>query len=159
MKKIIVLLIAAVALTVSASAQKRETVPYAGVSFLTNFEEFGGGASFGFRNYNRNAFVSVGVGAEAFGYIIPASREWGAFAAPEIGVAIGPKWFKFYPHTGVMFGYSSQATGFGWGGKNGTAFDFGKCFTLDFSVMTPSYNFSEKNSTYAVSLIFRFGKK
>lgn len=159
MKKIIVLLIAAVALTVSASAQKRETVPYAGVSFLTNFEEFGGGASFGFRNYNRNAFVSVGVGAEAFGYIIPASREWGAFAAPEIGVAIGPKWFKFYPHTGVMFGYTSQATGFGWGGKNGTAFDFGKCFTLDFSVMTPSYNFSEKNSTYAVSLIFRFGKK
>lgn len=159
MKKIIVLLIAAVALTVSASAQKRETVPYAGVSFLTTFEEFGGGASFGFRNYNRNAFVSVGVGAEAFGYIIPASREWGAFAAPEIGVAIGPKWFKFYPHTGVMFGYSSQATGFGWGGKNGTAFDFGKCFTLDFSVMTPSYNFSEKNSTYAVSLIFRFGKK
>lgn len=159
MKKIIVLLIAAVALTVSASAQKRETVPYAGVSFLTNFEEFGGGASFGFRNYNRNAFISVGVGAEAFGYIIPASREWGAFAAPEIGVAIGPKWFKFYPHTGVMFGYTSQATGFGWGGKNGTAFDFGKCFTLDFSVMTPSYNFSEKNSTYAVSLIFRFGKK
>lgn len=159
MKKIIVLLIAAVALTVSASAQKRETVPYAGVSFLTNFEEFGGGASFGFRNYNRNAFISVGVGAEAFGYIIPASREWGAFAAPEIGVAIGPKWFKFYPHTGVMFGYSSQATGFGWGGKNGTAFDFGKCFTLDFSVMTPSYNFSDKNSTYAVSLIFRFGKK
>lgn len=159
MKKIIFLLIAAVALTVSASAQKRETVPYAGVSFLTNFEEFGGGASFGFRNYNRNAFISVGVGAEAFGYIIPASREWGAFAAPEIGVAIGPKWFKFYPHTGVMFGYTSQATGFGWGGKNGTAFDFGKCFTLDFSVMTPSYNFSEKNSTYAVSLIFRFGKK
>lgn len=152
-------MIAAVALTVSASAQKRETVPYAGVSFLTNFEEFGGGASFGFRNYNRNAFISVGVGAEAFGYIIPASREWGAFAAPEIGVAIGPKWFKFYPHTGVMFGYTSQATGFGWGGKNGTAFDFGKCFTLDFSVMTPSYNFSEKNSTYAVSLIFRFGKK
>lgn len=159
MKKIIVLLIAAVALTVSASAQKRETVPYAGVSFLTNFEEFGGGASFGFRNYNRNAFISVGVGAEAFGYIIPASREWGAFAAPEIGVAIGPKWFKFYPHTGVMFGYSSQAPGFGWGGKNGTAFDFGKCFTLDFSVMTPSYNFSDENSTYAVSLIFRFGKK
>lgn len=152
-------MIAAVALTVSASAQKRETVPYAGFSFLTNFEEFGGGASFGFRNYNRNAFISVGVGAEAFGYIIPASREWGAFAAPEIGVAIGPKWFKFYPHTGVMFGYTSQATGFGWGGKNGTAFDFGKCFTLDFSVMTPSYNFSEKNSTYAVSLIFRFGKK
>ena len=163
MRKALLVLIAAFALSIGAYAQ-RQPACYIGVGVATNLRsategKTGPAVAVGFRNYNRNAFISVGVGAEAFGYIIPASREWGAFAAPEIGVAIGPKWFKFYPHTGVMFGYSSQATGFGWGGKNGTAFDFGKCFTLDFSVMTPSYNFSEKNSTYAVSLIFRFGKK
>ena len=154
MKKIIVVLIAALALCVSASAQ-RASVPYAGLSLVTNFaDRTGAGASFGMRNYNPNAFISFGVGAEAFAYLIPSARVYGIFAVPEIGVAIGPKAFKVYPHTGLMFGYDKTSTGFGWGGKNGMAFDLGKNFTLDFSTYMPKYNFAL--TTYAVGLIWRF---
>ena len=157
MKKLVIVLVAALALCVSANAQKRASVPYAGLSLVSNFgDKLGAGASFGMRNYNRNALVSFGVGGEAYAYLLPSSMQYGIFAVPELGVAIGPKGFKIYPHTGLMFGYDSESSGFHWGGKNGLAFDFGKHFTLDFSTYLPRYNFL--SATYAVGLIWRFGK-
>lgn len=154
MKKIIVILIAVCALCLSASAQKRATVSYSGLSLVTNFSDRTGlGATFGVRNYNREAFISFGFGGEAYGYIIPKAKQCGIFAVPEVGVAIGPKGFKVYPHTGLMFGLDTYNSGFNWGGKNGLAFDFGKHFTLDFSTYVPNYNFVA--TTYAVGLIWR----
>ena len=157
MKKIFVILIAVCALSISASAQKRASVPYAGLSLVTNLiDDYGPGASFGIRNYNRNAFVSFGVGGEAFAYYIPVDKQFGVFGVPEIGVAIGPKGFKLYPHTGLMFGYDSETAKFAWGGKDGLSFDFGKNFTLDFSTYLPNYNFLA--ATYAIGLIWKFAK-
>lgn len=161
MKKTILLLVAVFAICVGASAQRR-SVPYAGVGVITNFSDRTGvGATFGFRNYNMNSFISIGVGGEAHGFFIPASknnpdsrRQLGVFGIPEIGVAIGPDFFKVYPHTGLMFGYDSYNSGFYWGGKNGLAFDFGKHVTLDFSTYAPRYNYSA--ATYAVNFIWRF---
>ena len=155
MKQIFVILVALAALCVSAYAQKRASVPYAGISIVSNFSDLtGAGAACGVRNYNRNAFVSFGVGAEAYTYFVPAAKQFGIFGVPEIGVAIGPKGFKLYPHTGLMFGYDTSTRGFQWGGKNGLAFDIGKNFTLDFSTYVPGYNFFA--TTYAVGLIWRF---
>jgi len=161
MKKIVLVLVAVFAICVSASAQRR-SVPYAGVGVITNFNvKTGVGATFGFRNYNRNSFISLGLGGEAHGYFIPVSKNFpaphsqlGVFGIPEIGVAIGPDFFKVYPHTGLMFGYDSYYHGFHWGGKNGLAFDFGKHFTLDFSTYAPRYNYAA--ATYAVNFIWRF---
>lgn len=154
MKKIVVVLIAVMALSLSASAQRR-SVPYAGISIVSDLaERTGAGVAVGFRNYNRNPLVSVGLGAEAYTYFIPG-QSFGIFGVPEIGVAIGPKAFKLYPHTGLMFGYDTSSNGFHWGGKDGLAFDFGKNFTLDFSTYLPGYRFS--SATYAIGLIWRFG--
>lgn len=156
MKKIFVILVAIAAMCVSASAQKRASVPYAGISIVSNFtDRTGAGVAGGVRNYNRNAFVSFGVGAEAYAYFVPSAKQFGIFGIPEIGVAIGPKSFKVYPHTGLMFGYDTSTKGFQWGGKNGLAFDFGKNFTLDFSTYVPGYKFSA--TTYAIGFIWRFG--
>ena len=156
MKKLVVVLIAVLLICASASAQRR-TVSYAGAGLVSNLSDMvGAGASFGVRNYNRQAFVSFTYGAEAYAYIIPSDMQYGVFAVPEIGVAIGPKGFKVFPHTGLMFGYDSGANGFHWGGKDGLAFDFGKNFTVDFSTYIPRYSFD--TVTYAVSIIWRFGK-
>ena len=161
MKKIVLILVAIFAICVSASAQRR-SVPYGGIGVISNFDDkTGAGATVGFRNYNINSFVSVGLGGEAHGYFIPASKnhentvdQFGVFGIPEIGVAIGPNFFKVYPHTALMFGYDSYNQGFYWGGKNGLAFDFGKHFTLDFSTYAPKYNYSAV--TYAINFFWRF---
>lgn len=155
MKKVLVSLIAAIALCISASAQ-RTSVPYTGISVIFNSKsETGAGLVGGFRNYNRDKFVSVGLGAEGYAFFVPNTKQFGIFGVPEIGIAIGPRSFKVYPHTGLMFGYDTVTAGFAWGGKNGIAFDFGRNFTLDFSTYSPSYNFLA--STYAIGLIWRFG--
>ena len=159
MKKLFLILIAALAFSSGAFAQ-RLSVPYAGIGVITNFrsaEEGRTGPAFtvGFRNYNRHAFLSVGVGAEAFGYVIPSQQTtMGVFGIPEIGLAIGPDFFKIYPHTGFMLGYDSVSNVFGWGGKNGLAFEFGRHVTIDFSTYVPRYNFYE--ALYAVNFIWRF---
>ena len=159
MKKVFLILIAVFALSSGAFAQ-RHFVPYAGIGVATNFrssEEGRTGPAFtaGFRNYNRHSFISLGLGAEAFGYVIPSQRTtMGAFGIPEIGLAIGPDFFKVYPHSGFMLGYDSANNVFGWGGKEGIAFEFGRHVTVDFSTYVPRYNFHE--ALYAVNFIWRF---
>ena len=160
MKKVFLILIAALALSVGAFAQ-RHSVPYAGIGVASNFRSAeegrtGPALTVGFRNYNRHAFISLAVGAEAFGYYIPSrwATAVGMFGIPEIGVAIGPDFFKVHPHTGFMLGYDSMNDIFGWGGKNGLAFEFGRHVTIDFSTYVPRYNFYE--ALYAVNFIWRF---
>jgi len=169
MKKALLVLIAAFALSIGAYAQ-RQSACYIGAGIATNFRsaaegKTGPALAAGFRNYNRDVFVSIAYGAELFGYYIPSQTQSaiGIFANPEIGVAIGPKIFKIYPHTGFMLGYDSatfNADGgkksFGWGGKSGLAFDFGRFVTIDFSTYIPRYNFDE--ALYAASLIIRLGR-
>ena len=158
MKKVLVLfVIAAMALAVSSNASaQRRTVPYASLGPLANISasDFGVGAAVGFRNYNRDAFVSFSPSLEVFGEFFPKDKIFGAFIVPELGVAIGPKGFKFYPHTGVMLGYDTQTGSFAWGGKNGFAFDFGKHFTIDFCTYIPKYSFAA--TTYGINLVWRF---
>lgn len=160
MKKALLLLIAALTLSVGAFAQ-RHTVPYAGIGVISNFKSAGEGMTgpaltVGFRNYNRNAFISVGVGAEAFGYYIPSKQvsTFGAFGIPEIGIAIGLDVFKVYLHSGFMLGYDNMNKAFGWGGKDGIAFEFGRHVTIDLSTYIPKYRFRE--ALYAVNFIWRF---
>lgn len=159
MKKIFLILIAVLAISCSAFAQ-RYSVPYAGIGVATNFRSAeigrtGPDFTIGFRNYNRHAFLSLGVGAEAFCYFIPSQRTTvGVFGIPEIGLAIGPSFFQVYPHSGFMLGYDSINKAFGWGGKEGLAFEFGRHVTIDFSTYVPKYNFRE--ALYAVNFIWRF---
>ncbi len=160
MKKLFLILIAALAFSSGAFAQRHST-PYAGIGVASNFRSAeegrtGPAVSVGFRNYNREAILSFGVGAEALFYYIPSSTRstWGIFAIPEIGLAIGPDFFKVYPHTGFMLGYDSADNVFGWGGKEGIAFDFGRHFTVDFSTYVPRYNFNE--ALFAVNFVWRF---
>ena len=157
MKKTILVLVAALAMSVSAFAQ-RESVPYVGIGVISDFSHTaGGGLTVGFRNYNRHAFVSFGIGAEAFGFYVPYdhSSQLGIFGIPEIGVAIGPEFFKVYPHSGMMFGYNSYTGTINWGGKNGMAFEFGRHLTVDFSTYAPNYNYY--HAIYAANFIWRFG--
>ena len=157
MKKTILILVAALAMSVSAFAQ-RESVPYVGVGVISDFtNSTGASVSVGFRNYNRHAFISVGLGAEGFGFYIPTQHQTqlGIFGIPEIGLAIGPSGFKFYPHSGMMFGYNSYTKTVNWGGKNGVAFDIGRHFTVDFSTYAPNYNYYA--AIYAVNFMWRFG--
>lgn len=169
MKKALLVLIAAFALSIGAYAQ-RQPACYIGVGVATNLRsategKTGPAVAVGFRNYNRDMFLSFGYGAELFGYYIPSKTKsaFGAFANPEIGLAIGPRIFKVYPHTGFMLGYDSAALnangekqGFGWGGKDGIAFDFGRFLTIDFSAYVPKYQFRE--ALYAASIIVRLGR-
>lgn len=169
MKKALLVLIAVFALSIGAYAQ-RQSACYIGVGMATNFRsategKTGPAVAAGFRNYNRDSFLSLGYGAELFGYYIPSRTKSaiGAFANPEIGLAIGPSIFKVYPHTGFMLGYDSAALnangekqGFGWGGKDGIAFDFGRFITIDFSAYVPKYHFSE--ALYVTSIILRLGR-
>lgn len=153
-------MIASLALSVGAFAQ-RYNVPYAGIGVATNFRSAevgrtGPALTLGFRNYNRHSFISFAAGAEVLGYFIPsrATSTVGIFGIPEIGVAIGPSIFKVYPHTGFMLGYDSNVKAFGWGGKEGVAFEIGRHVTIDFSTYVPKFNFNE--ALYAVNFIWRF---
>lgn len=159
MKKLFLILIAVLAFSCGAFAQ-RLSVPYAGIGVASNFRSAevgrtGPAISAGFRNYNRNSFISLGLGAEALCYVIPSQQTTvGIFGIPEIGLAIGPNFFKIYPHSGFMLGYDSINKAFGWGGKEGLAFEFGRHVTIDFSTYVPRYNFYE--ALYAVNFIWRF---
>lgn len=157
MKKIIAIIALAIGLCISASAQ-RASVPYVSLGAVYSMVDnnVGAGLAVGFRNYNRSKFLSVGLGAEAYTYYIPAVKGVGAFVNPEIGLAIGPKGFKLYPHTGAMVGWDNITNSFAWGGKEGLALDFGKNFTLDFSTYVPKFNFV--SPTFAINLTWRFGK-
>ena len=159
MKKLIAIAALMLSIGVSAFAQ-RMNVPYVSAGVIThvasgNFNDVGGDVAFGFRNYNRNSFISFGVGAEAFGYYIPSrtASALGAFAIPEIGVAIGPSVLQVYFHSGFMLGYDTMDKAFGWGGKEGVAFNVGRHVTIDFSTYVPKYNFHE--ALYAVNFIWR----
>ncbi|MBR5905721.1 MAG: hypothetical protein IKZ51_04600 [Bacteroidales bacterium] len=158
MKRIIVIAVLAVMALATANNAfaQRKTVPYASLGPLASFTEndFGVGVAAGFRNYNRNAFVSFSPSLELFAEAFPADKRFGAFLVPEIGVAIGPKGFKFYPHTGLMLGYDTGTGSFAWGGKSGTAFDFGKHFTLDFCTYMPGYSFTAV--IWAANFVWRF---
>ena len=159
MKKVFLILIAVIAFSCGAFAQRHNT-PYAGIGVATNFKKgelsrTGPALTAGFRNYNRHSFISLGLGAEAFCYVIPSQPTTvGAFGIPEIGLAIGPSIFKVYPHSGFMLGYDSANRAFGWGGKEGLAFEFGSHVTIDLSTYVPRFNFRE--ALYAVNFIWRF---
>ena len=159
MKKVFLILMAVIAFSGGAFAQRHNT-PFVGIGVTTNFRSAEAGRTgpsitAGFRNYNRHSFLSLGVGAEALCYVIPSQQTTvGAFAIPEIGLAIGPGVFKIYPHSGFMLGYDSANNVFGWGGKEGLAFEFGRHVTIDFSTYVPRYNFYE--ALYAVNFIWRF---
>lgn len=158
MKKFLVILAAIAAFSVSANAQRR-LVSYVSLGPANKFVDVlklhpGPAASIGFRDYNQDAIVSFTYGGEVFGYWIPdnGSNLFGAYAIPEIGVAIGPRGFKVYPHAGFMMGYGSDAKAFSTGTKSGLGFDFGDHVTLDFSGY---YAFSQTWTT-AVNFLFRF---
>jgi hypothetical protein len=145
MKKILLIIVATLALGISASAQ-REFVPYAslGVSsrvdgFFDNIAHPGAAINIGFRNYNQDAFVSFSYGAEVFTNVTPLSSGalFGIYAIPQIGVAIGPSVFKVHPYSGFMMGYNNEINSFGIGLKNGLSFDISDHITLDFASYYP----------------------
>lgn len=161
MKKVLAVITLALALCMSANAQ-RESVKYASIGVTGRwldkaFSDPGMGVAFGFRNYNQDAFVSFSYGAEAYGYWIPrysgGSMAYGAYAIPEVGVAIGPRIFKWHPHAGVMLGYGFEGSGFTLGWKSGSSFDIGNHLTLDFSTYKP---FNYNPWTIAANLLWRF---
>lgn len=161
MKKIILLIIAVLAITVSASAQRRN-VPYASLGGATkvdglfsSVDHFGGDAAFGFRNYNQDAFVSFTYGAEAWAYVIPANKIlWGAYAIPQIGVAIGPSGFKWHPYAGFMAGFNNEKNKFTYGSKQGMAFDILNHVTIDLATYFP--NMWSGTWITAINFIYRF---
>ena len=162
MKKIVLVIalaIVALSASVSVSAKvegKRSSVSYVSLSALTNLSasDWGVGAAFGFRNYNRNSFVSFAPSIEVFGEFFPNDKVFGAFVIPELGVAIGPAGFKLFPHTGFMLGYDNQTRKFAWGGKSGFSLDFGKHFTFDVSTYIPKFDF--KAMTWGAGIVWRF---
>lgn len=155
MKRIILILFAALAFSFCASAQ-RAVVPYVGLSAVSNFtDKTGAGLSFGFRNYNRASFLTLGFSTEAFGYYYPTVKNFAAYAIPELGLGIGPSSFKIYPHSGVMLGYESISSAFSWGVKGGLSLDVGRVVSIDASFYLPDLNFSVINVGFGI--IFRFG--
>ena len=158
MKKFFVILAALVAFGISANAQRSNTV-YASAGVINRFGDAGlnPGAilAVGFRNYNPDSFVSFSYGAEAMGLWLPdgGANSFGFYGVPEIGVTIGSKNFKVFPHTGFMMGYGTDRPGaFGRGIKSGLGFDIGRHITLDFSSY---YTFNTK-WTSAVNFVYRF---
>ena len=160
MKKFIILIaVAVLALSVSDSAfaqKKRQTVTYASLSALANAstQDWGVGLAVGLRNYNRNSFVSFAPSLEVFGDLFPKDKVWGAFLVPELGCAIGPAGFKLYPHSGFILGYTNQTNKFAWGSKHGFGLDFGKHFSLDFSMYAPEFNYTTRIWTSGITWRF-----
>ena len=157
MKKFLFVVVALVAFGLSANAQ-RSNVTYASLGvthrWLSASTNAGPNVAIGFRNYNQNAAFSFTYGAELMGYWIPGgdSSLFGVYAIPQIGLAMGPRGFKVYPHSGFMMGYGSDWKTFGTGIKSGLAFDFGDHMTLDFS----SYYTFNNAWTSALNFLWRF---
>ena len=159
MKKFLIILASLTIFVVSASAQ-RENVTYLTGGVIHRWSDSdnfypGANLAFGFRNYNPEAGVSFSYGAELLGYWVPDAAKnntFGAYAIPEIGIALGPRGFIIVPHAGFMAGYSSDRGTFGTGGKAGLAFDFGSHITLDFS----SYYIKGSSWISALNFIWRF---
>ena len=158
MKKLLIVFAAILAFCLSANAQ-RQYIDYATAGVIMHVTDDlhpGIDLAYGFRNYNRNAIVSFAYGAEAMAYWLPSSTKSsvGIYAIPQIGVVIGPKNFKVYPHTGFMAGYSTYVGRFNTGSNVGLAFDFGKNATVDFSGY---YIFGQAWST-TINFTWRFSK-
>ena len=158
MKKGFIVLLALVAFCLSASAQ-RQNVYYASFGVANRWHNSssihpGADLAVGFRNYNQGAAFSFSYGGEVLGYWVPdtGGNIIGLYAIPEIGLAIGPRNFKVFPHTGFMMGYGSDYNAFGTGIKSGLAFDIGDHATLDFS----SYYTFNNAWTSALNFIWRF---
>ena len=160
MKKLLLVISVLFAFCLSANAQ-RTSYDYATAGVIMHVNDVaenypGIDLAYGFRNYNRNALVSFAYGAEAMGYWLPfgAKSSFGIYGIPQIGVVIGPKNFKVYPHTGFMAGYSTSVGRFNTGSKFGVAFDFGKNATIDFS----GYYIFDKAWSSTINFIWRFGR-
>ena len=160
MKKILLVIAAALALSISASAQ-REFVPYASLGVSTRVNDFfgsiahpGAAIAVGFRNYNQDSFVSFTYGGEVYTNITPLSNGvmFGAYAIPQIGVTIGPRAFKVHPYVGSMMGYSNEINAFSIGIKDGFSLDISDHITLDFAAY---YTFAT-TWTSAINFIWRF---
>ncbi|MBO4742393.1 MAG: hypothetical protein J5533_02050 [Bacteroidales bacterium] len=158
MKKILILLAAILAFGMSASAQ-RQNITYATVGVVTDFYDAskiypGIDAAYGFRNYNRDAFVSFAYGAEGYAYWLPSygGAALGLYAIPSIGVAIGAKNFKIYPHTGFMAGFNTFQKKFSVGSMSGFALEFGRNAGVDFC----AYYLSDYHWTSAINFTWRF---
>ena len=163
MKKIIAVLVFVLALSVCASAQReRYNTINAGltVSFLpdeyNSYEPTGAPgiyAAYGIRNFNREAFISFAYQAEAHVYTYcPDRTRLCIGAAPEIGVAIGPKWLKWYNHAGLTLDYWFGG-GLKLGFKSGSGFDIGKHFMVDGSYYLP---FGLKQGVVSLTLGWKF---
>ena len=165
MKKIIAVLVFALALSLSVSAQ-RDRYSYAGAGitgavvadesgiYAASYSRPGVFLTYGFRNYNPDAFVSFSYEAEGHVYFYnPGVRTFVFGAAPEIGVFIGPTWLKWHGHSGVSLDYLF-ANGIKFGFKFGSGIDIAKHLMLDFS-----YTFHlgrVHNAMFVSSLCWRF---
>ena len=117
------------------------------------FENPGVSVAYGLRNYNPNAFVSFSYGGEVFASLVPLKKfpSFATYAAPEIGVVIGPTGVKGHFHAGPLFGYNSLASNFGIGWKSGFGIDIGDHIGLD-----GSYYWLKGNQIAAFAVMYRF---
>ncbi|MBO7644181.1 MAG: hypothetical protein J6S62_04400 [Bacteroidales bacterium] len=158
MKKLIV--IAALMLACTGAFAQRGLFNYVSVSVTgvthemeSILENPGVGIAYGVRNYNPAAFVSFSYGGEVFASLVPLKMfpSFATYAAPEIGVVIGPEGVKGHFHAGPLFGYNSLATRFGMGWKSGFGIDIGSHIGLD-----GSYYWLKGNQVAAFAVQYRF---
>ncbi|MBR4827111.1 MAG: hypothetical protein IKZ91_04425 [Bacteroidales bacterium] len=159
MKKLLIIL-ALFCFAISANAQRRN-IDYVSAGVVLHVDDTydlypGIDLAYGFRNYNREAFVSFAYGAEGYAYWLPSGpgTSIGIYGIPQIGVVIGPSNFKIYPHWGLMAGYSSGIGRFNTGSNGGLAFDIGRNVSFDFS----AYYIFGRAWTTSANFIWRFGK-
>ncbi|MBQ2230043.1 MAG: hypothetical protein II424_06465 [Bacteroidales bacterium] len=158
MKKLFV--IAAMMLVCAGAFAQRGIQNYVslGVTGITNeseamFQNPGVSIAYGLRNFNPEAFVSFSYGGEVFASFVPLNKfpSFATYAAPEIGIVIGPVGVKGHFHAGPLFGYNSLATRFGIGWKSGFGIDIGRHIGLD-----GSYYWLKGNQIAAFAVQFRF---
>lgn len=162
MKRIITVLVFVLAVSVSVSAQ-RDRYSYAGIgvtgAMVTNSDGVnrasymhpGAYVTYGFRNYNPDAFISFSYEAEGHAYFYnPGSRTFVFGAAPEVGVFIGPRWLKWHGHAGVSLDYLF-AHGIKFGFKSGSGVEIGNHLGLDFSY---TFHLSRVSQGMIVSTVY-----
>lgn len=139
MKKFLLIVSTLLVFGIAASAQ-RQNVQYATLGVVTDVNDVnnlhpGIDAAYGFRNYNRDAFVSLAYGAEGYAFWLPSAgtQTFGVYGIPQIGVSIGPSAFKVYPHWGFMAGFNNAVGAFNTGSNQGIALEFGKNAGVDFN--------------------------